>query len=137
MNIRNSKRPTRRSGFTLIEVLVVVLIIGLLVGLVGPNVYNALIRGQKGTARAQIKSIVGNIELYRLSNQKLPDSLDDLTEPDPETGQAYMKTLPPDPWGFDYILEVSNDGSYEVLSYGADNAPGGDGDDADISSNDT
>lgn len=130
------KRRRRQGGFTLIEIMVVVLIIGLLVGLVGTNVFQALVKGKKGTARAQIRNLVGAVNQYILDHNGPPDSLEELTEPDEETGQPYIKSIPLDPWDHEYEYIVNNDGTFEILSYGRDGAPGGTGEDADISSND-
>ncbi len=130
------RRRRRQGGFTLIEIMVVVLIIGLLVGLVGTNVFQALVKGKKGTARTQIRQLEGAVDMYRTYNNRLPDSLEELTEPDEDTGEPYIKRVPLDPWDHEYEYIVNNDGSFEIVSYGRDGAPGGTGEDEDLSSAD-
>ncbi len=135
--MKTQKRPPRRkkAGFTLIEIMVVVLIIGLLVSLIGPNIYNQLIRSKKRVAEIQIKNLQASINLYQLQLQRLPDSLDDLAQPDEETGKPYIDSIPMDPWGNEYEYNQLSDGTYEIISYGGDGVPGGEGENADISSN--
>jgi general secretion pathway protein G len=131
------RRNTRRArGFTLIEILVVVLIIGLLVSVVGPNVWNTFIRSQKGVAKAQIENLKTALEQYRLNLNRYPDTLDELLQPDPTTGRPWLdrKSVPLDPWGNEYFYTVEADGSYVITCFGADGAPGGEGENADLSS---
>lgn len=130
-------RPRRstRGGFTLLEILVVVLLIGLLIGVVGPNVWNVLVRGKVGTCKFQIRQIEAAIELYQASNGTVPDTLQELTEPDPISGKPWLDIEPLDPWGNDYLYDVRGS-DYEIISYGKDGVAGGEGEDADISSND-
>jgi len=135
--MKTPNRPSRRekAGFTLIEIMVVVLIIGLLVSLIGPNIYNQLIRSKKSTAVFQIKNLEATINLYQLQLQRLPDSLEELTQPDEETGKPWINSIPTDPWGNEYEYNQLSDGTYEIISYGGDGVPGGEGENADISSN--
>ena len=132
MNKRNTKRR-RAAGFTLIEILVVVLIIGLLVGLVGQNVFKALFKGQRGAAEIQIRNFDGALDLYRLEFSKYPDSLEDLLEED-ENGEAFLDSIPLDPWNNEYEYSVEPDGSYLIISFGADGEEGGEGENADLRS---
>ena len=132
MNKRNKIRR-RAAGFTLIEILVVVLIIGLLVGLVGQNVFKALFKGQRGAAEIQIRNFGSSLDMYKLEKFKYPDSLDDLLEED-ENGEAFLDTIPLDPWNNEYFYTVENDGKYLIICYGSDGEDGGEGDAADIRS---
>jgi len=136
MKKRTTPRAPRRAGFTLIEIMVVMLIIGLMVSVVAPNVWNTFIRSQKGIARQQIHNLKGAVEMYSLNKHELPDDLEMLTEPDPETGKSWLPKVPLDPWGNEYVYQVDSDGTYEILSYGKDGQPGGEGENADISSKD-
>lgn len=132
MKTKRSRRDAR-SGFTLIEILVVILILGLLLGVVGTNVFDALIRGKKGTTEIQIRNFEGAIDQFRLNNNgRLPESLDQLTEPDQLTGEALLDRLPMDPWEREYFYDPLDGGNYIVGSYGADGEPGGEGEDKDI-----
>lgn len=124
----------RLQGFTLIELLIVLAILGLLATLVGPSLFGNLEKGRRTTAAAQISNIASALDSYRIDVGRYPQSLEGLREND--TGRdawagPYMRELPKDPWGNDYHYEVG-DRDFELLSYGADGAPGGTGDDADI-----
>lgn len=127
-----SKRSLQ--GFTLIELLIVLAILGLLAALVGPSLFGNLEKGKRTTASAQISNLASALDSYRIDVGRYPQSLDGLREND--TGRdawagPYMREVPQDPWGNDYHYEVK-DRDFELLSYGADGAPGGTGDDADI-----
>ena len=133
--MKNKKNFCRQAGFTLIEILVVVLIIGLLVGVVGPNVWNTFIRSQKGVAVQQIANLESAVSMFELNNTRLPDTLEELTEPDAITGKPWLNgKLPVDPWGNEYVYDLLPDGGFEIVSYGKDGMPGGEGENGDISS---
>jgi general secretion pathway protein G len=139
-------RHTRR-GFTLIEIMAVVLIIGLLSTIVGAAIFQQVDKGRVTTAKAQISSLESVLELYRMDNGRFPTTEQGLEalvrrtaiEPTPRnfpTG-GYLKggRVPLDPWGESYLYQKpgpNNPASYDLWSYGADGAPGGDGVDADI-----
>ena len=142
------QRPVRRDrGFTLIEIMAVVLIIGLLSTIVGAAIFRQVDRARVTAARAQLTSLEGVLELYRMDNGKFPTTEQGLlalveaptAEPVPRNYPAggYLKDrkLPVDPWGEPYYYEMpgnSNPHSYDLWSLGADGAPGGEGVDADI-----
>jgi general secretion pathway protein G len=128
---RNSK--SRRAGFTLIEIMVVVLIIGLLLGTVGKNIFSALFSSQRQIAINQISLFEDAISTYYLTNSSFPESLDDLTEKD-NNGQALMKRIPLDPWKNEYVYEIDSDGTPFFICFGNDGSPGGEDMDADIDS---
>ena len=128
-----SIRKRRQGGFTLIEILVVVLIVGLLISTVGVNVYRALFQGQRGTAENQIEIFHQALDLYKLQYSRYPDDLEELLEPD-ASGEPFMKRLPMDPWDNEYAYELTSDNQPLITSYGEDGEPGGDGKNADISS---
>ena len=140
---------TRRGnrGFTLIEIMAVVLIIGLLSGIVGYQIFQQVDKGRVTAAKAQISSLEGVLELYRMDNGRFPTSeqgLDSLvarptSAPEPRNypDGGYLKggRLPTDPWGEFYQYESPgqhNSHSYDLWSLGADGQPGGEGVDADI-----
>lgn len=128
-------KPTRRErGFTLIELLIVLAILGLLAALVGPSLFGNLEKGKRTTAAAQISNIASALDSYRIDVGRYPESLEGLLENDTNRDAwsgPYMREVPPDPWGNDYHYEVA-DRDFDLLSYGADGAPGGEGDDADV-----
>lgn len=129
------------SGFTLVELLVVLAILGLLVGLVGPRVMNALGSSKTKTARIQVAELSGALDIYRLEIGHYPttnDGLQALVEP---TGDVknwngpYLKKsqVPKDPWGFDYEYRSPGEhGSFDLWTTGADNREGGEGEDQDV-----
>jgi general secretion pathway protein G len=137
-----------RSGFTLLEILVVVLIITILATVVGINVAREPGRARVAAARAQIGTFKTALQLYRMDNGELPtqeQGLSALCElparpPVPRNFRAegYLdsRKLPADPWGREYVYLVpgpEGDGeAFVVLSYGADGEPGGTGENADI-----
>ncbi len=123
-------------GFSLMELMVVIMILGILAVVVQKNVWPILDRAKQKTAMTDIKTISEAVGMYKLENNKLPDSLDVLIQPDPKhNNEAYLQqeTVPVDPWGNPY--DYKRDGSkFEILCYGADGAPNGEGADEDISS---
>jgi len=137
----------RSPGFTLIEIMAVVLIIGLLSTIVGAAIFSQVDKARVTAARAQLSSLEGVLELYRMDNGKFPTTEQGLlalveaptAEPVPRNYPAggYLKDgkLPVDPWGEPYFYEMpgnSNPHSFDLWSFGADGAPGGEGVDADI-----
>jgi general secretion pathway protein G len=116
-------------GFTLIELMVVIVILGLLIGLVGPNVMRALLGAGEGTAKTQMQNFSASIELYYIEKKSLPQSLEELTEPD-ESGNPYIKKIPLDPWGqpYEYKIMDARSKTFEITSSGEDKTPGTDDD---------
>lgn len=117
------------AGFSLAELLVVIVILGLLVGVVAPNVFRYLFTGQEARVRLDLTTINGAIENFAIDNRGLPpDSLDQLVEPDPNTGETYLKgnRIPLDPWGNEYQYEPPSGGQgYRLFSFGEDGQLGG------------
>jgi len=134
-----------RAGFTLIEIMVVIVILGLLAALVVPKLVGRTEEAKKTQARVQIRSIEQALDLFKLDNGFYPatdQGLEALVRI-PEGGRApknyrkggYLDRLPKDPWGNAYVyLSPGSHGDYDISSYGADGAPGGEGEDADINS---
>jgi general secretion pathway protein G len=127
------KYPSGQSGFTLIEIMVVVFIIGLLAALVVPKVVSNTDKARVAKARADVRAIEEAAGLYKLDNARYPTSLEQLVTPGRSQPEGYLSKIPVDPWDNEYAL-LSDGRRIEVLSYGADGAPGGEGWDADISS---
>lgn len=134
-----------RAGFTLIEIMVVIVILGLLAALVVPKLIGRTEEAKKTQARVQIKHIEQALGLFKLDNGFFPSTeqgLEALVRL-PDAGRVpknyrkggYLDRVPKDPWGNAYVyVSPGTHGDYDVSSYGADNAPGGEGEDADIQS---
>ena len=122
----------RRSGFTLLELLVVIVIIGLLAGYVAPRYFSQVGRSEVQVARAQIDALEKAVDQYRLDNRRYPTSEEGLA-----AVQPYLKkTLPNDPWGRPYVYRTPGEkGDYSIVSFGRDGKPGGSGEDTDIGAN--
>jgi general secretion pathway protein G len=133
----------RVSGFTLIEVMVVIVILGVLAALVVPRVMGRPDEARVVAARQDIASVINALKLYRLDNQRYPTTEQGLqalvvrptAEPVPQNWKSYLDKLPVDPWGKPYqYLNPGVKGEIDVFSLGADGQPGGAGTDADIGS---
>ncbi|MEX0964064.1 MAG: type II secretion system major pseudopilin GspG [Pseudohongiellaceae bacterium] len=132
----------RQSGFSLIEILVVLVIMGLLVGIVAPNVMGRADEARLQKVFADFSAIQTALRIYRLDNHVYPSTeqgLQALVERPSLTPLAanwnqegYLGSMPVDPWGRDYLyLSPGERGTYDIYSLGADGAEGGSGQNAD------
>jgi general secretion pathway protein G len=135
----------KKRGFTLLEVMVVVVILGILAALVVPKIISRPDEARVIAAKQDIASLMQALKLYRLDNQRYPTTEQGLqaltapptTAPLPPNWKAggYVERLPRDPWGNPYqYLNPGVHGEIDIFSFGADGAPGGEGNDADIGS---
>jgi general secretion pathway protein G len=130
-----------KSGFTLIEMVVVIAIIGLIMALVGPRVLNYLNEAKVKAARIQIQGFASALNLFHLDAGRYPSSAEGLAalvQPTlgvPGWNGPYLKgTVPKDPWGTPYLYRSPGQNApYDLISYGADGREGGTGPAADIS----
>ena len=142
MITKPSCRARLLRGFTLLELLVVILIIGLLTGIVAPRFLNQISRSETTTARAQIDAFDKALQAFRIDVGRYPSTPEGLevlvTAPvgEPRWRGPYLKgNVPLDPWGksYKYSFPGATGKDFDLLSMGRDRAPGGSGDDSDIS----
>ncbi|MEE9451128.1 MAG: type II secretion system major pseudopilin GspG [Gammaproteobacteria bacterium] len=136
------KRSIRHlQGFTLVELLVVLAILGMILGLVGPRVMKHLGSAKSNTAKLHIEDFGGALDLFYLENDRYPlsqEGLEALAQKpaglDNWNGPYLKKKkIPTDPWGNSYHYQSPGEnGAYDLYSYGADNAPGGEDNNKDV-----
>jgi general secretion pathway protein G len=121
----------------------VLVIIGVLAALIVPNVLERADDAKITAARTDVTNLMQALKLYRLDNNRYPTQDQGLqaliakpaTEPVPQNWKPYLEKLPNDPWGHSYqYLNPGVKGEVDVMSYGADGQPGGEGKNADIGS---
>ena len=133
---------TRQQAFTLIELLIVMIIIGLLASLVGPRLFQHVGGAKQKTAKAQIELLGTALDSYRLDNGSYPSTEQGLqalrkkpSGVENWNGPYLPKEIPEDPWGNPYHYKQPGEhGDYDLYSHGADGQPGGEDEDADVSS---
>ncbi|WPD21522.1 MAG: type II secretion system major pseudopilin GspG [Candidatus Electrothrix aestuarii] len=146
---QKANKATQRDerGFTLIELMVVIVILGILAGMIVPKIMDRPEEARRTKAGVDISALSQALKLYKLDNGKYPTTdqgLQALVEP-PSTGQLAKKwreggyldkaNVPKDPWDNDFIyISPGTHGDFDLMSYGPDNEPGGEGMDADINS---
>ena len=127
------KTLNRSSGFSLIEVMVVLLIIGIMASMVAPQILGNQEEAQLKKAAVDIQQMESALEMYKLRNNRFPTTeqglealvtaptIDPIPRNYPEGG--FIKRLPEDPWGNDYVYVYPgkhNEGSFDVFSKGPD-----------------
>ena len=138
---------SRRSGFTLIELIVVIAVIAILAAVVSPMVFRHVSDARSTATRAQIETLALALDAYRLDTFSYPTTaqglaaLDQLPAEPPAAagwrGPYLRRGVPLDPWGraFEYVSPGdTNPATYDLQSFGRDGRPGGDGEDADVTS---
>ncbi|THB70170.1 MAG: type II secretion system protein GspG [Gammaproteobacteria bacterium] len=137
--MRIEKHGRKQAGFTLIEIMVVVVILAILGAVVVPNLLGNVDEARITKAQTDIGTIEQALDMYRLNNSFYPTEEQGLEalvtkpsgSPEPKKWKQYIKELPKDPWGEEYIYEIDGD-KITILSYGSDLQEGGDGTAADI-----
>lgn len=142
MDLRLEQQHLKQSGFTLIEVMVVIVILGILAALIVPNVIGQGDKARVGTTKSVLSTTASALDLFKLDNARYPttqEGLDALIHK-PATAKTwpeggYIKGgMPKDGWGADlqYIAPGSDGKPFDLYSFGADGKEGGEGNDADI-----
>jgi len=139
-------RSGGQAGFSFIELMVVVIILGILAGAIVPRYMDKTDKAKAVKARVDIGAIETSLKMYKLDNGIYPTTEQGLaaliekptTDPVPnhwnDQGYFEKKRTPKDPWGNEYMyLSPGIHGDYDIISYGADAASGGEGINKDIS----
>jgi general secretion pathway protein G len=142
--MNNQTRPGRtgnKKGFTLIELLVVMVILGMLAALVGPQIFGKVGKGKQSAARTQIEMLGQALDSMRLDVGRYPTTSEGLNalsvDPGMQSwdGPYLKKSVPNDPWGKSYQYQSpGSHGDYDLFTYGADGAAGGEGENKDVNS---
>jgi general secretion pathway protein G len=135
------QRKKSEQGITLIEMLVVVTIIALFAALVAPRMLGRADQAKRTAAHAQINSFMTALGAFKLDTGNYPSTEQGLNalrvkpENQPQWAGPYLpQDIPNDPWGHPYLYKYPGEHGDEpdVISLGADGAPGGEGNNADI-----
>lgn len=137
----------RQSGFTLIEIMVVMVILGLLVAVVAPNILGRGEEARIGVAKTQIRNISNALDLYKLDNFNYPSTdqgLEALVSQPSGSPEAknwnkngYLPSVPVDPWKTEYqYVSPGSQGPYDLYSFGPDGREGGSDGGEDITNHD-
>ncbi len=129
MTRTTNERDRGTRGFSLVELMVVITILGLLAGIVATNVFGLFAKAQVDIAKQDMHRLVEGIEVYRVQEGALPETLEDLFD---EGGALRGDGPPVDPWGHAYEYERIDGTQFTLVCRGADGREGGEGDAADI-----
>ena len=130
-----------QKGFSLIEIMVVVVILGILASIVVPKIISRPDEARVVKAKQDVLAIQNALDLYKLDNGSYPTTDQGLmalvekptSSPAPNNWKLYLKSLPKDPWGREYLyLNPGEHGEVDIFTYGADGQPNGTGVNADI-----
>ncbi|GLO59560.1 type II secretion system protein GspG [Vibrio sp. MACH09] len=133
----------KQTGFTLLEVMVVVVILGVLASFVVPNLLGNKEKADQQKAISDISALEQALDMYKLDNSVYPSTDQGLEalvnkpsgtpEPRNYRNNGYIKRLPNDPWGREYqYLSPGDNGTIDIFSLGADGEEGGEEANADI-----
>jgi len=131
----------KTSGFSLIELLVVIIILGLIAGLVVPKFIGKVDKAKPKMAKVQIEILGSALDTFRLDNDRYPTTEEGLNALREKPGGLkgwdgpYLpKAIPPDPWDRPYIYKCPGEhgDNYDLFSYGRDGVEGGEKSDQDV-----
>ena len=145
MYMKSKRHPIAQQGFTLIELMVVMVILAIMVIKIAPRIMDRPEEARRTKAAIDIQALEQALKLYKLDNGRYPTTeqgLQALVEP-PAVGKlakrwrkgGYLdkKKVPKDPWDNDFVyISPGLHSDFDLMSYGADGEPGGEGNDADI-----
>lgn len=127
----------RRSGFSLVELMVVMVIIGLLAGVVTLTVQSRLVTSRQNIAKLELSRLSEAINSFYVQYNRYPttqEGLQILIQPSEKFTEGVIVKLNKDPWGNDYdYISPARNAPFEIITYGADKREGGSGADTDIS----
>lgn len=138
---RPKRRRSGEAGYSLLEILLGLAIIALLIGVAGPRLFSLFERGKHKVAEIQMEQLQASLDLFRLDMRRYPTTEEGLAALLERPGAAEGRWSGPyidkasgltDPWDAPYVYRSEAAGAYDLVSYGADGAPGGAGEDADI-----
>lgn len=143
MSIATDRRRSCRKGLSLVEMIVVLAIIALVAVLIVPNVIGRPDEARVTVAKTDLKTISAALRMYRLDNGSYPTTEQGLaalvTRPTSPplavswSAEGYLPELPVDPWNRPYIYSSpGQSGPFDLMSYGKDGIPGGEGHDTDL-----
>jgi len=137
--MKTRRHPNAR-GFTLLELVIVLVILGTIMAFVGPKIFQGMGKANSATAKIMIQDIAGKLEIFRLEVGRYPtaqEGLQALVKQPPGVDKwagPYLKDSDlKDPWGNEFKYNVPGTGKpYDIISLGADNQPGGEGENRDV-----
>lgn len=136
--VNRSPRRDKVRGFTLVELLLVLVILALIGGLVLPGIIGKAESAKAKAASSHVSRLSMAVESYYLDTGVTPESLEQLVKNPGQSGWngPYVKESSlKDPWGRDYEYRMPGEhGEFDIVSLGADGQPGGEGNNADITS---
>jgi len=130
------KPQSKQSGFTLIELMVVVVILAVLAAFVAPKLMDRPDEARLVKAKQDISAISSALQLYKLDNFVYPTTdqgvealvTEPTDDPQPKHWKQYLEQMPSDPWGNPYLyLSPGEHGDFDLFTYGADGQEGGEG----------
>jgi general secretion pathway protein G len=130
--------PRTQRGFTILEIIIVFVLLAAIMGFVATKIFSGKDKAETNLAKTQLIHVAGQIGLYQTETKRYPQSLQDLVKQPAGVenwGGPYVKASDlKDYWGNDYVYTVpgTEGRRFDLISYGADGKPGGEGADRDI-----